>query len=699
MGPRGGKGRRFKAGFCPGPLCPEGADMKNFGVALLLAAVLAAGGLVMTSAKASEDIGPHAVFRPARPGDVTIADSVLVPVRRRLMEVTLPTQWEQLERHHHVDNFRVAAGEKDGVHLGPVFLDSDLYKWLEAASYALGDHPGDEWLSARVEELTGLIEASQMDDGYLNTYYSTLAPDKRYEILYLNHELYCAGHFMEAACARFETSGDRRLLNAATALADNIGRNFGPGKIEGMPGHQEIELALVRLYRATGEERYLDLAARFVLGRGHDRRWRREFYRDLFDEASLARRSGKLRKPYLKEAGEEDTTLGFAEVDPFRLHRYFANFYSGRYFQVDAPLIEQTAGEGHSVRAMYYYAGGADLYLETGDERLRKALEEIWHNTISKRTYITGGMGSLPVIEGFGKDYELPNDSYTETCAAISNFFFSWRMLRVTGQSRHADQMERALYNAILSGIGLDGKSYFYRNPLRSDGGIEREPWYVVACCPPNLARFFASIDRYIYGVDDDGVYVHLYIGGDARFSTGRGDFAVSSTSLMPFGGDYVMWIMEAPEGPVKLRFRRPGWSPSYELSVNGKRVDHVLGRDGYIEVDRIWTPGEVLMLDFDAGPRTVAGPEEVRANRGRRAVMLGPLVYCFEDRDNPGVDLSKAVLDPGRAPRKEIDPSIAGGVTTIKVRDTQGRELTAIPYFAWANRGPSRMEVWMRSR
>jgi uncharacterized protein len=582
------------------------------------------------------------------------------------------------------------------VHLGPVFLDSDLYKWLEAAAYVLAKHPEDKELAARVEEVSGLAAAVQMPDGYLNTYYESFAPDRRWTNLWLNHELYCAGHFIEAACARAETAGPNPLLATATRLADHLAATFGPGKNEGVCGHPEIELALVRLYRLTGEKKYLDLAGFFIHRRGRDPHFKRELIRDLRDQSRLDKIVQAKRNPYLAALPAEDTSsYGGFRLPWHLLPRIYSSFTSGRYFQADRPLEAQTVAEGHAVRAMYYFSGAADLYLETGDPGLLPTLTTVWDNTFTKRTYVTGGLGALPKIEGFGKDYELPNRSYTETCAAIGSFFFSWKMLRVTGEAKYADQMERALYNAILSGLSLDQKRYFYGNPLTSNGEHERRPWYVVACCPPNLARLLASLERYLYGQSADGIWVHQYVGGQAGFERPEGKVLLKVESGFPWEGKARLQI--TPDRPMtfSLRLRVPGWARGIEARVNGEKA--AAGMPGsYLVLHREWRPGDEVELGFGLQPRLEPSPPQVKENRGKAAILAGPLVYCLEDRDNPGLDVHRVEISRDPRLATVFQPELLGGTAIVRGKTRAGETFSAIPYYAWGNRGRANLEVWI---
>jgi len=638
-----------------------------------------------------------AVFSELKLSQVEIQDRFWAPRRELLRTVTLPSQWRQLEAYHDVDNFRILAGKKTGVHLGPVFLDSDLYKWLEAASYVLAKHPEDRELAGRVAELSSLIAAVQMPDGYLNTYYESFAPDRRWTNLWMNHELYCSGHLIEAACARTETVGPNPLLAVATKLADHLVAQFGPGKNAGVPGHEEVELALVRLYRLTGERKYLDLAGSFIHRRGRDPHFKRELLSDLRDQSQLNKIVQEKRKPYLAALPAEDSSSYGSFKLPWRLvPRILACFVSGRYFQADRPLEAQTAAEGHAVRAMYYFTGAADLDLETGEAETLSSLKTVWDHTVTRRTYVTGGLGALPIIEGFGKDYELPNRSYTETCAAIGSFFFSWRMLRATGEAKYADQMERALYNAILSGLSLDQKHYFYGNPLTSSGEHERKEWFTVACCPPNLARLLASLERYLYGQSADGIWVHQYIAGRAEFERHEGRVKLAVESGFPWEGRASVQV--EPERPMtfSLRLRVPGWADKAVVKINGEKTAEPIRPGSYLVLHREWRPGDEVVLEFGMQPRLESAPIEVRENRGKAAILAGPLVYCLEDRDNPGLDVHRLQLNPGAKLEAAYQADLLGGLAVVRGETADGKSWTAVPYYAWGNRGRANMEVWI---
>jgi len=650
------------------------------------------------SVQAAGQMSPYAKLSQLSLSQVEIKGGFWGERREQLWKTVLPYQWTQLESHHDIDNFRILAGEKDGIHLGPVYLDSDLYKWLEGASYVSGRHPEDQWLSDRISELTGLFGKAQMPDGYLNTYYQTFAPERRWTNLLMNHELYCSGHLIEAGCALKEATGKDDLFKIVTKLADHITSVFGPGKKQGVPGHEEAELALIRLYRQTGEKKYLEMAGFFINQRGRSNQYPQAMINSLKDQSELSKIVNEKRRPWLEKAPRAKSAAGYiiggALFDP----RIFTNFYTGKYFQDHKPFLQMTVGEGHAVRAMYYFTGATDLYLETGDANLLQTAEKIWDNTISKRTYLTGGMGSLGGIEGFGRDYELPNRSYTETCAAIGSFFWNWRMLRATADAKYADLMERTLYNGILPAISLDGVKYFYQNPLTGNGKDERQPWYACACCPPNIARLFGSLERYLYSQSEEGIWVHQYVSGTAEFRSQKEKVKIEIESGMPFRGEVkIVMGVEKPSG-FAIMLRIPSWADKATVAVNDEKLSNILAGT-YLKIQREWKTGDEITLYFPMEIRLIDPPKEVKNNRGKVAILAGPLIYCLEDKDNPGMKMDQIVIAKSGKLEMVKRDDLLGGVMTVKGKTSAGKEFIAIPYYAWSNRGPSQMDIWLKAK
>lgn len=628
--------------------------------------------------------------------EASLTDTFWAPRQETTRRVTLPIELKHLRDTGSIDAFRLdwRPGEPNPPH---VFWDSDVAKWVEAAAYSLATHP-DPALAADLADVVRLIAGAQQPDGYLNVHFTVVEPEKRWTNLRDRHELYCAGHLMEAAVAHEQATGDDTLLDALCRYADYIATVFGRGESRkrGYPGHEEVELALVRLYRHTGEARYLDLARYFVEERG-----RQPHY---YDQEAQAR-------------GE----------DPALWH---GRDY--RYLQAHLPVLQQDTAEGHAVRAMYLYSGMVDVATETGDEALLEAARRLWANVTRRRMYVTGGIGSASQGERFTWDYHLPNYSaYTETCAAIGLVFWAHRLLQVEPRGDYADVMERALYNGVLSGISLAGDRFFYVNPLavdyhayrdevdrygRSSVVPERQDWFGCACCPPNIARLLTSLGGYAYSTAADALYVHLYIGGGVTASVGDTEVTLSIKTDYPWGEQVRLTVR--PERPAEfdLAVRLPGWCRAPKLAVNGAPLPVAeVSRDGYAHLRRTWKAGDVVELMLPMPVERVYAHPEVREDAGRVALQRGPLVYCLEEVDN-GANLEAVRLPRDVDLRVEWRPNLLGGVVVLGGegwrldRSAWGDdlfrarrpvessvELTAVPYYAWANRDPGDMLVWIR--
>jgi len=606
-------------------------------------------------------------------------------------EVTLPIEYKQCKDTGRIDAFRLGwkEGESDPPH---VFWDSDLAKWVEGAAYSLATCP-DAGLEKKLLEVVDLIVSAQQDDGYLNTHFTVVEPEKRWTNLRDRHELYCAGHLMEAATAHYEATGKDNFLRAMCRYADYIDTVFGRGrgKKRGYPGHEEIELALVKLYRATGQGKYLQLAKFFV-----DERGRKPHYFD---------REARLRN-------EDPGQYNHGNYD---------------YTQAHLPVREQKTAEGHAVRACYLYAGMADVAAETGDIELLAACRKIWDSIVQKRLYIHGGVGSSRFGERFTLDYDLPNEeAYAETCAAIALVFFAHRMLQIDPDGRYADVMEQALYNGIISGVSLDGERFFYDNYLASRPGVHRftrqkspvrQEWFGCACCPPNIARLLASFGQYVYSQANGAVYVHLFAQGCAAFTLGRREVTLTQTTRYPWDGEVEIEVSPDSPAAFAVAVRIPGWCEGARVTVNGKRPgkDAIL-RKGYLKIRRRWEKGDKLELTLPMPATRVEAHPSVSHDCGRVALRRGPVLYCLEEKDN-GKDLSDILLPRGAALKVVKGASgILKGVPVISAggfrRDRAGWKGTlyrtspsrlrpcrifAIPYFMWANRGEGEMLVWIR--
>jgi uncharacterized protein len=611
---------------------------------------------------------------------VRLGDGFWKERRRVTIENSIPTLLQLLEEHGIVDNFRRLSGKVDTPRRGPLFTDSDLYKWMEAAAYVLQQENRPE-LRAKMDELIGLIVAAQEPSGYLNTYYVEDRKQRQFQEMNGSHELYCLGHLLQAAIAYQRATGDRKLLDAGIKFADYLARDFGPTKQPLLAGHPELELALVELYRTTGERKYLDLAGYLLRGDG-DR---------------------------LKLRTAEMVAL-----------------FSGK------PFTSRTQLEGHAVRAMYACSGAADYYLETGDDAYAKTLERLWRDMVGSKMYITGGVGSRAVNEAFGEPYELPNaQAYTESCAAIGNFFWNWRMLAMSGEARFTDVMERALYNGINAGLSVDGALYCYRNPLALSGtatGKIRNPWYHTTCCPTNLQRLLASLPGYFYSSSKEGVWIHFYHNNELNTRLAGGlDLKLNQATDYPIDDRVQVTVTPSKPQEFTVFLRIPSWTRQAHASINGELIKTEISPGSYLALRRVWNAGDRILLSFEMDPQVVAPNPLMRDSYARVAIQRGPIVYCAEQVDQPeGVTLRNMMLrihdDPAKIFRPEYKPNLLGGVMVLHHKaEAYEQDLTAeplyqswtredfraakpvdmmlIPYYAFAHREPSAMEVWFPVR
>jgi DUF1680 family protein len=623
-------------------------------------------------------------IRPVRFTDVHVTDEFWAPRIETNRTVSIPTAFDQCERTGRLENFVRAAQVLKGLdlkdkHAPPFpFDDTDPYKVLEGASYALTVTP-DPKLDAYLDDVIAKIAAAQEPDGYLYTT-RTIDPQHPHEWAgkerwvseeVLSHELYNAGHLYEAAVAHNQATGKRSLLDIATKNADLLVRTFGPGKRKIYPGHQIAEMGLVKLYRVTGKKEYLDLAKFLLDSRGG----------------------------------------------------------GSPYNQADIPVVQQTFAEGHAVRATYMYSGMADVAAMTGDQAYIHALDRIWENVVDKKVYVTGGIGALGEGESFGADYELPNmTAYNETCAAVGNDYWNQRMFLLHGDSKYVDIFERTLYNGLISGVALDGQTYFYPNPLESNGQHGRSPWFGVACCPGNITRFMPSIPGYVYAEQNDSLFVNLFLSNTAKITLGSGQkLEVRQETRYPWSGQVKIAIDPEAAGTFTLKARVPGWArndampgdlysfadtsgAAPKLRLNGKEIPLTL-ENGYATVRREWRKGDAVELDLPMNIRRVRANSRVAADRDRIALQRGPIVYAAEWVDSPDHHVRNILLRDDQPLRAEWRPNLLKGVQVIQGKVTGFRydaahklqrteeTFTAIPYYAWANRGPGQMEVWIANR
>ncbi|WP_030616095.1 glycoside hydrolase family 127 protein [Streptomyces fulvoviolaceus] len=618
-------------------------------------------------------LGPdsRAALRPAAVG---IGPGFWHARRATNAHASIPQGPALLETAGNLHNLRLAAGTAAGVFQGAYpFVDTDVYKWLEAAAWQLAQAPDDD-LAGEVGRIVALVADAQQPDGYLNTWFQLVKGGERYQDLRWGHELYCAGHLIQAAVAHHRATASDELLDVARKFADHIDSVFGPpgsGKpIDGIDGHPEVETALVELHRETGERRYLHLAAYFVDRYGH----------------------GLL-------GGEA-------------------------YCQDRVPVREATDVEGHAVRQLYLLAAATDLATETGDAELRSAAERLWHAMTTTKTHLTGGLGAHHDEEDFGDPYELPNErAYCETCAAIASIQWSWRMALLTGEARYSDLIERTLYNGFLAGVSLDGERWLYVNPLQvrdghtdpgGDQSARRTRWFRCACCPPNVMRLLASLEHYLASGDDNGLQIHQYVTG--LYTSDQ--VTVGCETDYPWNGTIALTVEETPADPWTLSLRIPQWCREFRVRCGEKTYEGPTD-DGWLRLHRTWASGDKVVLELALEPRLTTADPRVDAVRGCVAIERGPLVHCLEGVDHSGGGLDDIVVDTTRPLAVKHRPDLLGGVTTVVAagrrrhlpeagwwpysaadespqQDGEPVELTAVPYYAWANREDGSMRVWL---
>lgn len=617
--------------------------------------------------------------------EVKISDQFWLPKIETNRTVTIPASFAKCEEMGRMDNFLIAGGQMKGQVKGKMpFDDSDVYKIIEGAAYSMTVTP-DPKLDAYVDSIIHIISIGQEKDGYLTTYKtidSTYSPASwcpaagKWKNESCSHELYNSGHLFEAAAAHYRATGKTNFLDIATKNADLLVKVFGEGKNPGVPGHQIVETGLIKLYQVTHKEEYLKLARHFLDFRGDSTK------RALY----------------------------------------------GPYNQDHQPVTQQTEAVGHAVRAPYMYAGMTDIAALYKDEAYTKAVDNIWDNIVSKKLYLTGGIGARHEGEAFGNNYELPNlTAYNETCAAIANVYWNYRMFLLHGDSKYIDVLERSLYNGVISGVGLDGKTFFYPNPLECDlhfkfnagGSLTREPWFDCSCCPTNLCRFMPSVPGYIYAQGKNSLYVNLFVTSQSTIELDKTKpVTISQETQYPWDGKVTMTVSPEKTSPFTLRLRIPGWakdqvvpsdlysfvSPetdSISIRVNGEAVKYTTEK-GYALIDRTWKKGDVVTYNLPMSIRRVKANEQVADDHGKVALERGPMVYCLEGVDNVP-EMMKLTLPDSAQLAATFTPEKLGGVVILSGNallpgglQTAGTRMTAIPYYAWNNRGAAEMKVWI---
>ena len=610
---------------------------------------------------------------------VKLNDAFWLPRVETNRTATIPTSFKKCEETGRVQNF-VNAAQHTGKFLTAFpFDDTDIYKTIEGASFSMAVHP-DAKLNRYVDSLITIVSKAQEPDGYLYTArtidpahpHSWSGKDRWVSESNMSHELYNSGHLFEAAAAHYLATGKRNFLTIALRNADLLTQVFGPGKRNDAPGHEIVEMGLVRLYRITADKKYLDLAKFFIDCRG---------------------------KKLIKDRA---------------------------YWQDDEPVVDQKEAVGHAVRAAYLYSGVADVAALTGNKEYVAAIDSIWENTVSKKFYINGGIGARHDGEKFGDNYELPNKSaYNETCAAIANVYWNFRMFELHGQTKYIDVLERSLYNNVLSGVSLDGKNFFYPNPLAADGSYTRQPWFDCSCCPTNLCRFMSSVTGYIYAQKESSLYVNLFIGSSATIKlNGKQAVSINQTSNYPWDGAISFSLQPAKTTRFALRLRIPGWvnnqpvpgnlysyingsKASYSLKVNGKEYSAKV-EDGYAVIDREWKKNDKVEYNLPMTIHRVAANEKVTADRGLVALERGPILFCLEDKDN-AFDVNNFILPDASTLNLTFVKDILSGTYTIQGKGvvisptadkldlrSEAKTFTAIPYNVWDNRGGAKMRVWL---
>ena len=654
-------------------------------------------------------------------GKIKITDPFWIRYRNLVRSEMIPYQWKVLndeidvriererddesipnEKSHALENFRIAAGIHKGHHYGWVFQDSDVYKWLEAVAYSLMEEM-DEALKSMADSVVDLIAQAQEEDGYLGTYFTIEEPERKFKSLMNSHELYCAGHFMEAAAAYHEATGNQKVLDTARKLAACIERELGPNGKFGYDGHEEIEIGFMKLYHLTGEERYLQLSRHFLKIRGTDK--------DFFGEQ---KKTDPGKKPLI------------GGMDHIRR----------KYFQIHRPPVEQDTAEGHAVRLVYLCTAMADVAASAGDQDMLDACRRIWRNIVDRRMYITGGIGSTVHGEAFTFDYDLPNDTmYCETCASVGLMFFARQMLRNESVGEYGDVMERALYNTVLAGTALDGKHFFYVNPLevRTDASMldpgkshvkpVRPEWLGCACCPPNLARLLASLDQYIYTVKENVCLVNLYMNSCADLPAANGTVRIRQTSEYPRNGEICFDVYTGNDDSLDLGLRIPAWSRTYEVILDGNRIENADAesgkefRNGFFYLKNLAGEHKII-LKLCIEPRLWRANPLVKEDIGKAALARGPVVYCLEEADN-GKNLHLLSIDPSEKIDEAEEWGDLGHIIRLTANGRRIREpekdsclylaeeepmpveevrLSFIPYYTWANRGSNDMCVWIRT-
>lgn len=647
------------------------------------------------------------------PSVVSIQDEFWSPRLAVNAERALFHQWQELEKSGCIDNFRLVTGEKEGFREGWFFADSDAYKWLDAAARSYATTPSPT-LKTLMDDAIRLIGQAQTPDGYLFTYNQLHFPGQRWVNLQVEHELYCHGHLIEAGIAHCQATGARSALDIAIRAADLLVRDFLHAGPEQTPGHEEIEIALLRLAQVTYTPVYRELARHFLEQRGRVSFFPLKLARQFLSSNQRGQQIAQRRQVYAAHHPEYRSSKlppdNVARKPRFSKARWYLNALSGRYAQQHVPIRQQTQPVGHAVRFGYLETAVALLCRLEEDATLLPALATAWETMVLRQMYVTGGIGAIPGLEGFGRDYELdPEYAYAETCAALACLFWNWEMALITAEARYSDLGEWQLYNAAAVGMGLTGETYLYNNPLTCAGGITRRPWFAVPCCPSNLSRTWASLGRYLVSYDADNLWFHQYIGSQGTVELSTPTRWVMNSAL-PYEGN--IRIQLEPDAPTEftVHLRIPSWAGSAWVWINEREITllppmpplHNQPAQGYdprlsrfLLLHRVWQAGDTITLTLSLP--IIARQPHPRMNgyEGKVAFTRGPLVYCLESTDNPEIDVLTARVDAA-ALQPVWEPNLLGGTMVLRGLSDSGQPVSFIPYMLWANRGEARMQVWV---
>jgi DUF1680 family protein len=659
----------------------------------------------------TSELSKHKIFKEVPIEQVEISDEFWSEKLQVNSETAIFHQWEMLEKSGTIDNFRIVKGDIDKFREGLVYVDSDAHKWAEAAATILLTYDS-RILHKTLKEYLELLKSVQEEDGYIFTYNQFHFPKRRWINHQIEHELYTLGHLIEASIVYYQLTDSEEFLNLGKEAANLLVSEFNKAKSKHTPGHPEIEIALIKLYRISKEKKYLDLAKRFIDKRGRFLLFGLRIFRENLSQQKRSEEVSKQQNLYYDAIMTKDQIMSdLSKEGPKDLVlRFFMSAFTGKYLQQNKPIRRQRKPVGHCVRWGYLATAAIMLHQEVEDKKLLSSLQKAWDNMVTKRMYITGGIGSLPLLEGFGRDYELNNRfAYNETCAAISSVFWNWEMLSSTGDAKYADLLEWQLYNAVLVGFAADGKSYFYRNPLEVEETFERKEWYKTACCPSNISRTLGNLAKYLYSYNDHNLWIHQYVGSKTSVQLNEDketNITLDVKSELPWGGKILINFECKEELDFYLNIRVPSWTRNPEIRVNGELLSTLImdtrkkvTASGispyeafYISLKEKWKKKNTIEIRFPMKTNIHLSHNRVKNNRHNVAFSRGPIIFCFESIDNPNVSIIKeSILRSGKVEEYKNDDIIF-----LKMKNKKNQEIIARPYFSWGNSGKSSMRVWI---